>query len=532
MSHQVQAVITELRREFGERLDGLNAIHGNEIYCDLRTNNLDWLPRMCTFVHHKWHASFVCAWASDEREREGIYCLHYLFSLDPQDLFIIIRAAVPPELPEFPSVAAHLIAANWAEREIRDAFGLVPLDHPNPKRLWAHPDWPPHAFPMRKDFPLNSQPQRVEGDFEFHRVEGEGVFEIPVGPVHAGIIEPGHFRFSVAGEPIISLQVQLFYTHKATEKLCEGLPLERALHVSERISGDSSFAHSAAFCHAVERLAGIAIPERAQYLRMLYLELERMYNHLSDIGMIANDMAFLIGYAHAMRVREHMMVLSEKLTGSRLLRGMNTLGGVRRDLPEALFCSILSTLMMVHKELKELADLLFTSASVMDRLETTGVLTQKTARDIGIVGIAARASGLDRDFRRDHPHLQYQRIPFTVPVYESGDVYARTRIRVDEVFESIQIIEQVLNLMRPGPIRVPVEKIPGNAHALGYAEGWRGPIVHAIQTDAEGRISRYKIDDPSFHNWPALVFAVQGNIVPDFPLINKSFNLSYSGNDR
>jgi len=385
---------------------------------------------------------------------------------------------------------------------------------------------------MRKDFPLNSQPPRAEGDFELHRVEGEGVFEIPVGPVHAGIIEPGHFRFSVAGEPIISLQVQLFYTHKGTEKLCEGLSLERALYVSERISGDSSFAHSAAFCHAVERLAGMEIPERAQHLRMLCLELERVYNHLSDIGMIANDIAFLVGYAHAMRVRETVMMLNETLTGSRLLRAMNTLGGVRRDVPDSAFPLVLSTLTTVRKELTQLGELLFNSASVMDRLETTGVLTQKTAQDVGIRGLVARASGIDRDFRRDHPHLQYPRLQLKVPVYERGDVYARTRIRVDEVFESIQIMEQVLNLIRPGPIRVPVEKIPSNAQALGYTEGWRGPIVHAIQTDAEGRIWRYKIDDPSFHNWPALLFAVQGNIIPDFPLINKSFNLSYSGNDR
>ncbi|OGF55774.1 MAG: hypothetical protein A2Z21_03825 [Candidatus Fraserbacteria bacterium RBG_16_55_9] len=530
MSSQVETVISELRREFGEHLDETRVTHKNEIYYDVAS--LDWLPNVCSFVHHQWQASFVCAWASDERSRDGAFHLHYVFSLDQFGLFVIVCSPVSVEDSEFPSVAAHMIAANWAEREIRDTFGLTPVGHPHLKRLWAHPDWPSDNYTMRKDFPLNSQPPRVEGDFEFHRVEGEGVFEIPVGPVHAGIIEPGHFRFSVAGEPIISLQVQLGYTHKGTEKLCEGLSVEHALHVSERISGDSSFAHSMAFCHGAERLAHVEVPERAQYLRMLCLELERIYNHLSDIGMIANDIAFLVGYSHAMRVREQVMTLNEKLMGSRLLRAMNSLGGVRRDIPDAAFSSILSTLATVRRELRDLAELLFTSASVLDRLETTGVLAQKIARDVGIVGLAARASGIDRDFRRDHPHLQYHRVSFKVPLYKSGDVNARTRVRVDEVFESIQIIEQVLSQIRPGPIRVPLEKIPTYAQALGYAEGWRGPIVHAIQTDAAGKISRYKIDDPSFHNWPALIFAVQGNIVPDFPLINKSFNLSYSGNDR
>lgn len=532
MTSHTESMVAELAGQLSDHLAGLQLAHGNEISLELTAESLDWLPKVCNLLLHQWHASFLCAWASDERARDGFFRLHYAFSLLKHDLFVIVSAPVSPERPDFPSVAAHLIAANWAEREIRDTFGLTPLGHPNLKRLWAHPDWPADSFAMRKDFPLNARPPRVDGEFEFHRVEGEGVFEIPVGPVHAGIIEPRHFRFSVAGEPIINLQLQLFYTHKGTEKLCEGLSAEKTLHISERISGDSSFAHSTAFCQAIERLANVEIPQRAQYLRMLFLELERIYNHLSDIGMIANDVAFAFGYAQAMRLREAMMVLNERLSGSRLLRGMNRLGGVGRDLADAAFLSIRATLQTVREELRELAELLFNNASVLDRLETTGVLSRKTALDVGIVGIAARASGIDRDFRRDHPYLQYQRVHFKVPVYANGDVYARAQVRVDEAFESIRIIEQVLTQMPAGPIRVSLERIPANAHALGYIEGWRGPIVHALQTDAAGRIFRYKIDDPSFHNWPAVIFAVQGNIVPDFPLINKSFNLSYSGNDR
>jgi len=526
-----EIVISELRTQFGHCLSDIKVQH-NELYCILTEQKLDWLPKMCIYLHHQYRAHFVSAWATDERTHSNSFKLYYAFSLKEKDLFVVLQATVASPLAQFPSVTAHMIAANWAEREIQDTFGLTPINHPNLKKLWALPDWPDKTYAMRKDFGFNTQIARIERDFEFRQVEGEGVFEIPVGPVHAGIIEPGHFRFSVAGEPIINLQMQLYYVHKGIEKLCEGNSMAKALHVSERISGDATFAHSTAFCLAAERLAKVEIPERAQWLRMLFLELERIYNHLSDIGMIANDVAFLVGYAHAMRLREKVMQLNEKLTGSRLLRSMNTLGGVRRDLASSVYPLIRETLEKLKEELADLAELLWKSASVMDRLETTGVLTRKTAEDIGIVGVAARASGINRDARRDHSHLLYKHCDFAVPVYEQGDVYARTKVRVDEIFESVKIIDQILIKITPGEIVVPLENIPVNACSLGYAETWRGPTLHFVQTDNEGKIFRYKIDEPSFHNWPALVFAVQGNIVPDFPLINKSFNLSYSGNDR
>ncbi|MBI1729098.1 NADH-quinone oxidoreductase subunit C [Candidatus Acetothermia bacterium] len=525
-------IMETLQSEFADHLAKIYVQHEDEIQVELLSERLDWLPKICLFVHHQWKAFFVSAWASDGCKQEHQFKLHYLFSLDNEKLFLVIHAPVSADQPDFPSVAAHLIAANWAEREIQDTFGLTAVGHPNPKALWSHPDWPSSTFAMRKDFSIHSNPTRVDGDFPIASVEGEGVLEIPVGPIHAGIIEPGHFRFSVAGEPIIRLQAQLFYTHKGTEKLAEGLSPERVLHLSERVSGDSTFGHSTAFCHAVERMCGLTIPERAQSLRILCLELERIHNHLSDIGMIANDVAFLIGYAHAMRVREDVMSLNERLWGSRLIRGVNALGGVRRDLSLSIIPEIKSLMIKVREELRELDQILMNSASVVDRLETTGILHQSTAKDIGIVGIAGRASGLDRDFRRDHPHLGYSRLTFNVPTRQTGDVMARTQVRIDEVMESTQIIEQILQKIPDGPIKISTPELPKSAFALGYCEGWRGPILHALETDSHGAITRYKIDDPSFHNWPALLFAVQGNIVPDFPLINKSFNLSYSGNDR
>jgi Ni,Fe-hydrogenase III large subunit/Ni,Fe-hydrogenase III component G len=525
-----EKLISELRAQFA--FFSAITLERNELYCDVNHQNTLCLPKICLYLRDHCKARFVSAWATDERAVSDAFRLYYVFSLTEEDLFLIVRAWVPAGLAQFPSVAAHMICANWAEREIYDTFGLLPTGHPNLKKLWAMPDWPEATYAMRKDFALNAEIARQAGELEFRRVEGEGVFEIPVGPVHAGIIEPGHFRFSVAGEPIINLQLQLYYVHKGIEKLCEGSSVEKALHVSERISGDATFAHATAFCLAVERLANVEVPRRAQWLRMLFLELERIYNHLSDIGMIANDVAFLIGYAHAMRLREKILQLNEKLTGSRLLRGVSAFGGVRRDVPSTAYQSIRKTLETIEKELTDLAELLWNSASVMDRLETTGVLAHKTAQDIGVVGIAARASGIDRDSRRDHPHLLYRDCEFRVPVYHQGDVCARTRVRVDEILESFKIIYQILAKLEEGEIRVSLQKTPANACALGYTETWRGPTLHVVQTDNEGKIFRYKIDEPSFHNWPALVFAVQGNIVPDFPLINKSFNLSYSGNDR
>jgi Ni,Fe-hydrogenase III large subunit len=367
---------------------------------------------------------------------------------------------------------------------------------------------------------------------KFREVEGEGVFQVPVGPVHAGIIEPGHFLFSVAGEPVLYLQLRMFYVHKGTEKLFEHLPVEHGVRLAESISGDSSFAHATAFCHAVERAAGVEAPPRARALRTACLELERIYNHVGDIGAICTDVAFTTANMHAMRLKEQVLRVNERLTGNRLLRGMACLGGVRYDFEAAHLAALAQLLRWLKPEFEALVELIRESSGTRDRLETTGILKPEVARDFGVVGLAGRASGLDRDLRRDFPHAFYDQVQFTVPVFTEGDVQRRLAVRREEVYQSMAILEQVLAKLPESPVRTALGELPPDRIALGYVEGWRGEIFHWIRTAPGNRLARCKIKDPSLQNWPALTEAILGNIIPDFPVVNKSFNLSYSGTDR
>src|SRR5439155_9985170 len=313
-------------------------------------------------------------------------------------------------------------------------------------------------------------------------VEGEGVFQVPVGPVHAGIIEPGHFLFSVAGEPVLYLQLRMFYVHKGTEKLFESVPVTKGVFLAESISGDSSFAHATAFCHAVERAAQLEAPPRARVLRSVCLELERIYNHIADIGAIATDVAFVVANMQAMRLKERVLRLNEQLTGNRLLRGMACLGGVRRDWEAKERAAISECLRTLRPEFDSLVQMIDDSPSTRDRLEGTGILKPQIARDLGVVGIAGRASGFDRDLRRDFPGAAYDQIKIKVPVYTAGDVKHRMQVRIDEVRESFSIIEQLLANLPSGPLRVEIVEVPANRVALGYVEGWRGEIYHWIRT--------------------------------------------------
>ena len=524
--------IALIRKDLGNRLSIREGVAPNEVYLSLRQESIGTLPEICALLTRSLRARFITLAANDERSLNGKLALYYVFSVPADDLFLILHVPVEPRHMEVPSVSQVLESANWFEREVKDWFGIIAF--PNIHRLASHPDWPEDIHQMLKDFDPGTPVPRVRGSFDFKQVEGEGVFEIPVGPVHAGIIEPGHFRFSVAGEPIINLEVQLFYTHKGTEKIAEGMSPQRAVFLAERISGDTSFAHAVAFCHCMERVSGCEVPRRGAVIRTMLLELERLYNHTGDIGAILLDVGFAAGAAVAFELKERLLQINELLTGSRLLRGIAAIGGVRRD-PEdtPLKRGALSEMLVRGKHsFEELVSLVMSSSSVLDRLETTGILSHTDAHRLGITGIAGRASGINRDFRRDHPHCAYAPLMFGVHARDEGDVLARMNVRIDEVRESFAILEQLQGQDHGTPAGTAAVAIPPLQQALGYVEGWRGEILHWAMTDAEGKIFRWKITDPSFHNWRAIPVAVRNNIVPDFPVINKSFNLSYSGNDR
>jgi Ni,Fe-hydrogenase III large subunit/Ni,Fe-hydrogenase III component G len=525
----LQTVLDELTQRFGDQIERAHAPHPNELYLHAKAETAS---ALCSAFYKKHQGRLAGVFAEDARAGHKVFFVYHLYAIAPAHGFVLVRIPIPQETPELISLTNAVHAVNWQEREIQDLFGIKLVGHPNPRRCALHDDWP-EVYPLRKDFDLRAKLPQFHGPrHKFREVEGEGVFQVPVGPVHAGIIEPGHFLFSVAGEPVLYLQLRMFYVHKGIEKLFESMPVPHCVRLAESISGDSSFAHATAFCHAVERAADVEAPARARALRTICIELERLYNHVADIGAICTDVAFVTANMHAMRLKERVLRVNEQLTGNRLLRGMACLGGVRFDFDAGQIGALAVLVDDFEKELNELVELIRGNSGTRDRLETTGVLKPEVARNLGIVGIAGRASGFDHDLRRDFPTDFYDQVQFSVPVFTEGDVQRRMVVRREELFQSLRIIRQVLEKLPGGPILTKIDEVPADRVALGYVEGWRGEIFHWIHTAPGNRLTRCKVKDPSLQNWPALSEAILGNIIPDFPVVNKSFNLSYSGTDR
>lgn len=512
--------------QFGELLTGSHVERVNELHFQVAREGA---LRLAGLLQNDFSAALMLMVANDRRPDRGLFEVHYLFANAAENWFVHATLELPADEPKLDSMATFFLPAGRMEREINDMFGIEIVGHPLARRLVRHSFWPESYYPLRKDA---VPPANFEGKgtpYPFLPVEGEGIYEIPVGPVHAGIIEPGHFRFSVIGETVINLQMHLFFTHKGTEKLFEGRAPAEGVELAERISGDTTVGHSLSYCQALESLAGCQIPKRAAYLRVILLEMERIYNHIADFGAICNDTGFAVAHSHCFRIRERLLRLNKRLTGNRLLRGGPLPGGVRLDLP--LDLNLTAELDSILADFNEVVAISLGNTMLMDRLEGTGRLTNQTARDHGVLGYVARGSGIDADVRRDHPFAAYPWLDFKVPVYNSGDVYARTMVRVEEVRASVSLIQQAVNSLPEGPLSEPLGHLPAWEAGFGMVEGWRGAIVHWIMADEQGRLYRVKIKDPSFVNWPALPFALLKNIVPDFPLCNKSFNQSYSGND-
>lgn len=474
--------------------------------------------------------------ATDERAAGHGFHIYYVFGVPKENLFLVPYLAVSAEQPSFPSLTPEDQEFSMYEREILTFFGLMPEGHPEPQRIILHAEnFPKDIHPLRKDFSWDTaitEPAEREWP-TFRRYAGEGIYEIPVGPVHAGIIEPGHFRFSVLGEEILRLEPRLGYVHKGTEKLFEILPAEKRLLLAERISGDSSVHHALAYCQAIETLAGTEVPKRALYLRMLLAELERLANHFNDLAFIMLDTGLAFGGSQGTRLRERVMRWNERLTGHRFLRGMLTPGGLKRDISNEELNELKADLTDLENDFLEVVGATAESLSLLNRLQDTGRLERSVGEDHGVIGVAARAIGIERDARMDFPYAAYETVHFSVPTELSGDVHARYKVREREVHQSFKILHQVICqvVASVGPVVVSVRALAPDAHAVGIVEGWRGDIVYFVMTDSNGVISRVKVRDPSFLNWQIFPYLVTNDMVPDFPLINKSLNLSYTGND-
>jgi Ni,Fe-hydrogenase III large subunit/Ni,Fe-hydrogenase III component G len=449
----------------------------------------------------------------------------YLFLAGQPDRRIELECIVPAADPTVPSLAYLSFPAGRFEREMADLYGIRPIGHPRPRRLVRHAHWPENWHPMCADAATAPEFEPT-GRFPFVTVEGAGVYEIPVGPVHAGLIEPGHFRFSVVGETIIKLKARLWFVHRGVEKLFQGRSVAAGLPLSERVSGDTAVGHALAYCLAVEEATGTEAPAEAQRARALLLELERIHNHVADLGMLCNDVGHGILNAHAQRVREQLLRLNEHITGHRLLRGGVVPGGsALRALPDP------ARMKAIGEDIHEIADLALSHSTVRDRFTGTAILSAEAARGIGCLGYVARASGLTDDARIAHPFTLYG-TQLDVPVHDTGDVLARFLVRAEEIDTSLALVEQLAEGLAPRVVLGPSPTSgAGPRSGVGLVEGWRGTIATRVELAPDGTLARVKPVDPSFFNWPALPVALADTIVPDFPLTNKSFNLSYAGND-
>jgi Ni,Fe-hydrogenase III large subunit/Ni,Fe-hydrogenase III component G len=477
----------------------------------------------------QWGCRWVAGWGEDQDSDIGVYAC---FEKDAG--YLLARTQVAKASPLLPSHTPHYPAANRPERHIQDLYGIAFSDHPDTRRWTRHRAWKSSQYPLRKDFPAAGTPaaQTPPDDaYRFLFAHGAGVYEIPVGPVHAGIIEPGHFRFQAVGEQVLNLEERLGYVHKGIEKIAEGRGPEGVARLAGRVSGDTTVAHSWAACMAMEKAAGVEVPERALFLRAIMAERERIANHLGDIGAVCNDVAFSFSFYQFGRLREEWQRLSRDAFGHRFMMDRVLPGGVAGDLSALVIESMHAQNSVVRQELDKLVSIQNELPSLEDRLVTTGYLSPELAVTLGCLGYVARASGVDFDLRRDAPYAPYDRLDVHVPCYKYGDVAARVRVRVEEIRVSLEMIETLLTELPDGNIRAEWRAPAAGSEGLGLVEGWRGEILAYVRFGTNGTIARYYPRDPSWLNWPALEHLIHDNIVPDFPVCNKSVNGSYSGND-
>ena len=436
----------------------------------------------------------------------------------------------------YESLTPLIPAAAWYEREIQDMFGIVPQGHPDPRPLVLHDTFPEGFYPLRKS---------VEKDADVHGsrrmdmsvARGEGVYEVPVGPIHAGIIEPGHFRFSQAGESMLQLDARLFYTHRGLEKVMEGKTPEEALPIVERICGACSIANTWSFCQAVEKIAGVKISRRAEIIRTLLMEIERITNHVGDLGNIPAGVGFNPAISLGGRTKERLMRLQERMAGNRFLRGVIVPGGVRQDIDSALCKDIADIMDKTEVSVNDLTEMFAQQANFQNRVRTTGIVRKETAVDLAMVGVGARASGFAHDSRKDFAYGLYPELDFNMVTEKTGDVAARLAVRIAELTESFKLVRQLLGMLQTDKsndtvnltCQIDWSKVSGED--WGLSESARGSNFQFVALQ-EGKIDRIFVRSASYPNWPAVTIAVQGDIIPDFPLINKSFELCYACIDR
>ena len=496
----------------------------------------DMLPDVVEFLYYGrggWLPNMV---ANDERPINGNYALYYLLSMEESDPgFVTVRAEVDPQSMEYPSVTPRVPACVWSEREAFDLFGLRAQGLPDERRLVLPDDWPADLYPLRKDsMDYRKRPAPVTDveNYSFlYEGRAEEVTEVPMGPLHITSDEPGHFRLFVEGEEIIDADYRLFYVHRGMEKVAESrLNYDAVTFLADRICGICGNAHSVAYAEAVEHAQGIEVPVRAQYIRAILLEVERLHSHLLNLGLVCHYCGFDTGFQHFFRVREKTMDLAVLLTGARKTYGLNLIGGVRRDILDAQKVATIKYVREIRNEVEALVDMLVSTANFESRTAGVGRLDPAVARDYSPVGPCVRGSGIARDVRFDHPFDGYKYLSGMKA--RSHDVQSRTLVRVEEFMDSLTMIEQLLDGAPAGPVLTEDWRYTPHKFALGYTEAPRGEDMHWAQVGDNQKCYRWRAKAATYSNWPILRYMFRGNTVADAAIIVGSMDPCYSCTDR